>query len=467
MSQTMQSNTVLEPVNLWRSVAAAVPGRRHVREGIPCQDAAAAGITPRPYIIACDGRGSADLSHFGAAAAVTAFVDLLYTAETLFQRCLDTDADNELATVLGEMVYRSAGGAQLRLAQRHNCSASAFEHTLVAAIVGRRRILTVHVGDGDLVGEMADGQLRVLSAAANGEFANQTSFVQARGTPSAALRIQLLDAAEVRALAVFSDGVSAKMLHYQTQQPTPGFKQLFGEMRANRFARRQLLHFLTETNWEPSVQDDRCLAAIAAQTGDSPAPIAATAAATAAADAVDAVDAAGAVDAAAAADSAPETTSAAAVGTVSAAMAVSTEEPSCWETSRQTASSTTPPRNLLSRLVAVLTVPVSAAAATLLVALLLLALQIYAIATAAAPVRIVIDSPGIVVADQSHVAADQTCAPVTTVAVAPEPPPPMDNTSRSVADAEAELTDSAPDSHTAADLQQRQFAHPIGDSADQ
>jgi hypothetical protein len=50
------------------------------------------------------------------------------------------------------------------------------------------------------------------------------------------------------------------MIEANTMKPSPGFKTIWAQMRENRFDKASLLKFLTESFWEPAVQDDRSLA---------------------------------------------------------------------------------------------------------------------------------------------------------------------------------------------------------------
>ena len=78
----------------------------------------------------------------------------------------------------------------------------------------------------------------------------------------------LIDITAVTAIAAFSDGTGEKMIQAGTGKPTPGFAKIWQGMRTGEFGENDLMNFLTCTDWEPKVQDDRCLALLSKPTVD-------------------------------------------------------------------------------------------------------------------------------------------------------------------------------------------------------
>jgi hypothetical protein len=190
------------------------------------------------------------------------------SAEALFRICLD-EADEALAQqffpILADLLYQTASVQQMRLAKEFSIEAKCFEHTLLFAAVGKKRLCYLHVGDGVIIWENA-GHVKVLSGPQRGEFANTTSFVKAAG-PTSDLRKGLVSANDVSGLAVLTDGTAEKMLESSTNEPAKGFVQIWDRMREDTFGKMELTKFLTESFWEPSdkapILDDRSLALLA------------------------------------------------------------------------------------------------------------------------------------------------------------------------------------------------------------
>src|SRR5690606_42119695 len=67
---------------------------------------------------------------------------------------------------------------------RLGCTFAELASTFLAVAVSAERFLVVHIGDG-VIGYVKNGELRVISAPDNAEFANQTTFVT---SPDAASR---------------------------------------------------------------------------------------------------------------------------------------------------------------------------------------------------------------------------------------------------------------------------------------
>lgn len=245
----------------WSVVAGSVPGKKHIRNGIPCQDASLAGTYPRPFLAVCDGRGSSKMSHFGAEEAVKAAKDIIFSAEPVFKELLDLEDESsnaKLYPMAASILYRAVSNVQEKLSHTIGGKVEDYEFTFVIVIVGKFKTLIIHVGDGAVVSERND-EIILESAPVNGEFANMTEFVR-YGHESKRQIMKLIPSKDLTGLAVFTDGTSAKMIEANTMKPSPGFKTIWLQMRENRFDKASLLKFLTESFWEPSVQDDRSLA---------------------------------------------------------------------------------------------------------------------------------------------------------------------------------------------------------------
>jgi hypothetical protein len=251
----------------WQALAASVPGRKHIRSGIPCQDASVAGFEPYPFVVVADGRGSSANSHLGAQASCAAVSELIRSSTCMLREILDGHDDGVADSQWGHlatMLFEATRTRQRAIAGERQLSQAELEHTLLLSLWGKRRIACLHVGDGAIVLEHNGVDLSVSSAPERGEYANQTCFVGAR-TRAEQVRRCLILATDVTGLAAMTDGTAERMLHSQTQKPAPGFSELFKKVRQGTFRERDLLRFLTETFWEPQVQDDRSLAVLVMQ----------------------------------------------------------------------------------------------------------------------------------------------------------------------------------------------------------
>lgn len=253
----------------WSGLDAATPGRSHLLEGRPCQDAAGAWTESRPHLIVCDGRGSTPFSHFGSERAVKAFSALVRTQEDLLTRALDRenapDGDitaNEAWRLFSLSAWRALGEVQTALAGERGGKPMDFEFTLAAAIVGKHRIGCLQVGDSLLV--MAQGECYGLVFPPDGdETGTATYFVTPGVSPRGLLRAGLFPAKNLRGVAAFSDGVASRMVSLRGAYPAKTFSALFEDVGAGIFTRENLHAFLNDEAWTVETGDDRSIALLA------------------------------------------------------------------------------------------------------------------------------------------------------------------------------------------------------------
>ncbi len=258
----------------WICSYSSVPGRKHIRAAMPCQDASFSKTDPRPFLIVCDGRGSSPDSHHGAVEAISAVSEYLSASEPLFSMLLDSEDENLAKTLLGPIaksIVAIAAGRQQLLADRLKLPVSAFEFTFIFGALGRMRSMFIHVGDGAIVAKIA-GRMRLLSPPSNGEYANLTDFVRFGKDNSSRMRVKLMPSDGIEAIAAFTDGTAEKMLKANTFEPASEFLKLWQSLSEMRLDNLALCRFLTESFWEPSVQDDRSMAllCVSQEVGSSP-----------------------------------------------------------------------------------------------------------------------------------------------------------------------------------------------------
>lgn len=264
MNKAAESHLQTSQAPTWIAAAASIPGRSHLCAGIPCQDASLAGCSPRPHLFVCDGRGSASHSDIGAMAAVAALRAQLDNAAGLFEMVLDGEDAAEaqkLEPCLSQLLYRTAAQEQQRQAERIGANPADFEHTLLMVVCGRRRFLCIQVGDGGIAMKTDGNSVEMLSQQARGEFANTTFFVSHSRKTS--WRHVLKDMEGVSGFMAFSDGTAEKLVVNVNNAAAPAIGQIIDRAAAGKFDRKEILGFLTESHWEPQVQDDRSLALLA------------------------------------------------------------------------------------------------------------------------------------------------------------------------------------------------------------
>ncbi len=248
----------------WQAGAATTAGQRHGRDGRPCQDAARASGGPRPYVIVCDGRGSSPLSQHGAAAALDVLDNTLWSIEPLLARCLDSlDPGDPLAAAgwrdAAHVLLRALMREQEALARRHGAAAADFEFTLSAAIVGRRGLGVVQVGDSCVV--LQRGRDSALAARPQtGEYAGETYFVTPDPALIARAETPLLSADNITGILCMSDGVSCRWLHHRTLEPAPGVSQVLERLATGAWTEAQVQDYLEKPFWHEGGDDDRGVA---------------------------------------------------------------------------------------------------------------------------------------------------------------------------------------------------------------
>ncbi|MEO9132310.1 MAG: PP2C family serine/threonine-protein phosphatase [Sphingomonas sp.] len=245
---------------IWTWAAASRRGSAHAERGDRRQDAfrivAPASTHDFLVLVACDGAGSA--SHGGEGASLTAWT-LTECARTwlLDNSCLPERCDVTLWVQLARVLIANAATAR-------GLAPADFSTTLVMAISNGASTLTVHVGDGAVIGrDMVSGTWLSLSWPENGEYAATTYFLT--DEPEPRLRIALHETAIDR-LAVMTDGLERMALNFTSAAPhAPFFEAMFRPVAAsnvagpNRPLSRQLAAYLDGKQVLARTDDDKTL----------------------------------------------------------------------------------------------------------------------------------------------------------------------------------------------------------------
>lgn len=187
-----------------------VRGRGHLREGTPVQDRTKY-LSHRGVQVLClaDGAGSASHSEFGAQAVVDE------GCAALLERFDDFAASDDGAGVKVEFLDRLLSKVA-SVADRHNLELRDLASTFLCVAVSGNKFVGAHIGDG-VIGYLKDGELKVISAPDNNEFANQTTFVtSSRAAESMRLFRGSLDG--IAGFILMSDGTGESLFDSRTRQ---------------------------------------------------------------------------------------------------------------------------------------------------------------------------------------------------------------------------------------------------------
>ncbi|MEI7775747.1 MAG: protein phosphatase 2C domain-containing protein [Verrucomicrobiota bacterium] len=252
---------------VWAMASCHVPGSGHLERLIPCQDRAGAWVSPRPCLMALDGRGSARLSQLGAMAALAAVRQAIEKWELELSTLLD-QSPPELAAVgwrgLAQMLYHVAASEQTKLAGWYEAKAGEFEFTLTIGVVGTTSIGWLTVGDSPLV-ILKNGILGLTAPLEDAAFANQTTFVSASPSGDIGLRGGLIPTKGVEALIAMTDGTASRLIHLQDQVPAIAVAEIAKGLASGEWPEDQLESMLKDPSWDRVTRDDRSIALLALQ----------------------------------------------------------------------------------------------------------------------------------------------------------------------------------------------------------
>jgi serine/threonine protein phosphatase PrpC len=202
----------------WGVLGVSVPGSKHRRENMPCQDAHCWQISSAGDLIAAvgDGAGSSSLGQVGSEiatrSAVAAIAGRLHAEldamETTWQETLRQAFAAASLAVREEAVRREQPLQELA--------------TTLAVVVARPGIVAAgQIGDGAIIARLRDGEYLSLTRPQTGEFVNETIFLT---TPGAEEEVQLVFRSEgVSALCLLTDGLQQLALRMPQADPHPPF----------------------------------------------------------------------------------------------------------------------------------------------------------------------------------------------------------------------------------------------------
>lgn len=242
---------------MFREFHHQVKGKGHVETGSPCQDKTS--YTNREGVqVLClsDGAGSAAHSEIGAQALVNE------GGKMLVEQFVEFTSRDDGANVKVEVVQRLLTKLE-RTSRRRKVTVKDLAATFLAVAVSGDRFIAIHIGDG-VIGYEKDGELKVVSAPDNSEFANQTTFVTSLNAAHS-MRLLRGSTVGVTGFVLMSDGTENSLYNYQTQKLAPACSKIIALVAASSrglslpSVRYQLRRFLA-TKVKEATKDDCSLA---------------------------------------------------------------------------------------------------------------------------------------------------------------------------------------------------------------
>ncbi len=181
-------------------------GERHAAADQPCCDALwlpPRGRSESGFVI-CDGAGGTPAIARGAAIGARAAWFALLAVQRELRRCRRRSALGCLQARFRHAFLHARRGAPC------------VNHTVVACVWDRHRLLLAQVGDSSVL-LRRDGTWELAVPPAKGTFANETTFLRP-DTPPEAIGLRWMPSQNIEAVIGFSDGLEAAFL-----SPQPGF----------------------------------------------------------------------------------------------------------------------------------------------------------------------------------------------------------------------------------------------------
>lgn len=209
--------------NDWAMATCAVTGRVHMAKNLPCQDKTYSVFKNGVSIIAlADGAGSARLSHFGAEIATFKICEIL---ASYFDSLFDGNENEIKKQILSELL-----NSLNKKADELKCDLKELSNTLLAVGVKDNRFILLHVGDG-VIGYAKDGKIGVLSTPQNGEFINETTFLNSKNALNE-MKLQREVLNGIDGFLLLSDGAEHSLYHKKEKRLAAA---LFGITSALRY----------------------------------------------------------------------------------------------------------------------------------------------------------------------------------------------------------------------------------------
>lgn len=250
-------------VENWRYAQASVIGQAHINQNTECQDRLLCRLVESEageilIAVVADGAGSTTHGQIGAELACELFVNqvegFLKTAKASVE---------SLNAEFGKLWLNFFQSQIAEIANRDKKEMREYASTLVGAVVGAKSAAFFQVGDGGAVYSV-DGTAKTYQfavAPTEAEYVNMTEFL----TDDAAinsLRFVFVEET-IEDLILFSDGIFAVAVDYQTNQPhEPFLMPMIAPLRngrANEELNEKLENFLQSPKINEKTDDDKTI----------------------------------------------------------------------------------------------------------------------------------------------------------------------------------------------------------------
>ena len=224
---------------VWKRCGCARQGRSHLAADAPCQDSVATCYRRNVSVVALsDGAGSAELSHIGSRACVSALCDACCRSFDLIWKMTDEAARVSLVRSIRKALVKELPSG---------CEIGSLASTALVVAVRRNRYIAAHLGDG-VIGVKGGDSLRLLSGPDNGEHSNETAFVTSN---DAVGRMRIYrglinsEGERITGFILMSDGPEAALYRKQDGRLAPACLKLLEA--AGHMSKQEMAHFLSET----------------------------------------------------------------------------------------------------------------------------------------------------------------------------------------------------------------------------
>lgn len=243
---------------MWHCAGVSVVGERHLRKGLPCEDACYASFFREHgllVLLAADGAGLSRQGGVGARATVDAVAGL-------FPGLL-SEFDDLVALGLA-LVARARAALEVLASEGSRLgNLTDYATTFLCVLVVADRLVAIQVGDGFIV-EVLPTEMHLLFQPSKGRYANETVFLTSFDSFDAlreAGEVQVVskDVSDALGFAVLTDGLEAAAIRSSLGKPHVGFFKTFFESlgRTDRGSfERGLQAFFTENEQLAELTDD-------------------------------------------------------------------------------------------------------------------------------------------------------------------------------------------------------------------
>jgi serine/threonine protein phosphatase PrpC len=176
----------------------------------------------------CDGAGSASRGWLGASLVSKLVSSWLVENFVTVLKLSKNDASHEIVAVAKRHLRRLASKSRVQF-REFACT------TVAVAVAQDGRWISVHLGDGGIVGQFDNG-LKAVCVPKKGEFANETFFIT---DDDAATNIDIQFSSQSNGatspcgFALFTDGVEASLVNRRSKQVAPALATILGWLQEN------------------------------------------------------------------------------------------------------------------------------------------------------------------------------------------------------------------------------------------